>query len=404
MPAKHGVFLDQAPADWQIFQQDEARCATIRMAGRYAMPSNHSAPAVYARIVHTGSGVPVAAHLEWQACETRADGTWSGELTRIPAGGLYRLETQLRADRSAGLGGPYCAEWANPGHAPWLQFARSVRRVVGHPIGLLQTSLGGSALNLWNPGEGRPGGAILFMNMLEVVRAAGGRVRGVLWYQGCSDAGANESRSYLARFTEAVAAWRRALNDPALPVITVQINRYTVAQSDAVHDGWSRVREAQRQAARRIPGVYVLPSSDLPLSDIIRTSPAGNLMLGQRAAERALDRVYGAPRDWRAPEIEQAKATPDGRSIRLAVRQVRGVLLPADTTVQPFRITDAAGVVPVARAEYAPEAIVLHLERALQGEATLTLGYGAHPPPFPVDMTRNRPLLACAGVPVEMTA
>jgi hypothetical protein len=81
------------------------------------MPSNHSAPAVFARLVQTGTGAPAAAHLDWQACETRADGTWSGELARIPAGGLYRLETQLRADRPAGLGGPYCAEWAMRGDA-----------------------------------------------------------------------------------------------------------------------------------------------------------------------------------------------------------------------------------------------------------------------------------------------
>jgi hypothetical protein len=325
--------------------------------------------------------------------------------------GIHLLANSLRwrlashpLNDSTDTAHPVNTEWANPGHAPWLQFARSVRRVVGHPIGLLQTSLGGSGLNLWNPAEGRPGAATLYENLLEVVRAAGGRVRGVLWYQGCSDTGENESRSYLARFTDAVAAWRQALNDPALPVITVQINRYTVPQTDAVHDGWSRVREAQRQAARQIPGVLVLPASDLPLSDIIHTAPAGNLLLGQRAAEAALDQVYGAPRDWRAPEIEQAVAAPDRCTVRLAVRHVRGVLRPADSTVQPFRLTDADGLVPVARADYAPEAIVLHLERALQGEATLTLGYGAHPPPFPVDMTRNLPLLACAGVPVEMTA
>jgi len=472
MQANHGVFIEQGPSDWQIVQQDGEGWGAFTVSGRYAMPADHSRPMVYIRLVQTANAAPVARHLDWQPVETRADGAWSATISGIPAGGLYRLETQLRADRPPAQGKAYCpewamrgdardflgvgdlwviagqsnsagygkgviedppelgvhllanslrwrlashpfndstdtahpvnTEWANSGHAPWLQFARAVKRAVNHPVGLLQTSLGGSPLKRWNPREGQPGAADLHDNMVEVVRAVGGKVRGILWYQGCSDTGPDESATYLTRFTDAVAAWRDALGNPGLPVITVQINRVTSPQTDVAHEGWTRVREAQRQAARNVPGVIVVPSSDLSLSDHIHTSPAGNLILGQRAAEAALDRVYGLPRDWRAPEIDRIVLGSDRRRVTFTVSHVSGALRSADDSHQPFRIVDSSGVVPVERIAYDGARIELELGRTVGSPATLTLGYGAHPPLLPVDMTRNLPILACEGMPIEV--
>src|SRR5207244_1828339 len=103
-------------------------------------------------------------------------------------------------------------EGGNPGHSPYLQFARLLKRELNVPIGLVQTSLGGSPLTRWNPDE--PGPADLFENMVRCVERAGGGARGVLWYQGESDAGGENARTYADRFIDAVRAWREALKTP----------------------------------------------------------------------------------------------------------------------------------------------------------------------------------------------
>jgi len=58
---------------------------------------------VKVRLVFEETGVAVAHHLDWQPAETRPDSTWSATLERIPAGGLYRLETHFNpTDNLAG--------------------------------------------------------------------------------------------------------------------------------------------------------------------------------------------------------------------------------------------------------------------------------------------------------------
>ncbi len=466
MPLPHGVFITQGPTDWQIIQQDARGFGSITVSGRWAVPGDRQEAKVFVRLVRTDDAGPVTAALDWFPATT-GDGTWSAGLTGIPAGGLYRLETQIRTATSnehtpewairgdardflgvgdlwviagqsnaAGYGkGPIedapelgvhlfsnarawrlashplhdvtgmdaiNAEWANPGHSPWLVFARRLRRTLGHPIGLIATALGGSPLQRWNPGEhSDPLKADLCTNFLQAIAQAGGRVRGVVWYQGCSDTGETTAPTYLERFSQAVAHWRQALAAPDLPIISVQLDRVTTTQTEAAHLSWSIVREAQRQAAKRLAQVAVLPAHDLPLSDFVHVSPAGNLVLGQRAANAALGLAYGRTLAWQAPEATHARRSTDGLALTLAVAHVTGTLREADATRQPFRVEDSRGPIAVTGLEYQRDAIVLRLARALDGTATVSAGCGAHPEPLPVDMTRNIPLLAFHLLPVE---
>jgi hypothetical protein len=140
-------------------------------------------------------------------------------------------------------------ETANPAHSPYLAFARRLKKVLGYPIGLIQASQGGSPLSLWDPLED----GTLYRNMLNSISVAGGgspvgAVKGILWYQGCSDADGELAATYLERFTRMAARLRADLRDPDLPLLTVQLNRVINAQTP--DEGWSLVREAQRRAAR----------------------------------------------------------------------------------------------------------------------------------------------------------
>ncbi len=455
-----GVVIEQGPEDWQIVQRDRRGFGVLRLAGRWysATPG-----CVEVRLAEEDTSAPVSPSLDWQRVDTRADGTWATDLVDIPGGGLYRLETRfnpegnvagewsMRGDmrhhlgvgelwviagqsNSAGYGRgvvydppelglhllrnnehwalathplnestdtchPVNREGANPAHAPYLQFARVLRRALGVPVGLVQTALGGSPLSQWDPAEGDAG---LYRNMIHCVGLAGGSVRGVVWYQGESDSSPELGTTYAARFSRAVAAWREAMGLPELAVITVQLNRVTAPQPEGADLGWSLVREAQRQVARRLAGVAVVPALDLPLSDQIHTSPAGNLILGERMAQAALAVAYGQPRWWRAPEIAAARRAGDGLWLELTFDHVQSRLDTLEPARHPFRVEEAGGVLPVAEVAYPGGAVVrLRLARPLAGPACVHAAWGADPAPLPLDMERLMPILGFHGVPIE---
>ncbi len=456
-----GAIIERGPSDWQIFQQDSHGVGVIAVGGRWvsATPGR-----VEVRLVFEDTGVAVTAALDWQAADTEAGGQWSATLEGVPAGGLYRLETRFRGEQvkegewaprgdmrhflgvgdvwviagqsnSAGYGrGPVVdppelgvhlfrnsEQWAlatqpmnestdtkhicnreaaNSGHSPYLHFGRLLKQQLNHPIGLIQTALGGSALRAWNPAQ--PGGAVLFENMVQCVAKAGGKVRGVLWYQGESDANGESAGTYAERFMQAVGAWRKALNNPNLAVLTVQLNRVYMVAPEESERAWTQVREAQRQVPGRMAGVVVVPALDLPLSDAIHTSPAGNLLLAERLARAALGSVYGKLVDWQAPDVVSAKRSGDGVQVDLTFRNVTSRMDTIDVTVNPFRVEDDQGVVPVEKVVYPKDARVqLVLRRAIEGAAIVHGGYGFNPATVPMDMERFIPMLGFHGVVVE---
>lgn len=453
-----GVIIEAGPQEWQIVQRDDRGVGCISLAGRWVFETPGQ---VEVRLAEEDTGAPVCPALDWHPVETRADGTWSTELTGIPSGGLYRLETRFRAvdnpagewsargdmrhhlgvgelwviagqSNSAGYGRgpvhdppelglhllrnderwalathplnestdtrhPVNREGANPGHAPYLHFARILKRTLGCPVGLVQTALGGSSLGQWNPGDGG-----LFRNMVHCVGLAGGRVRGVVWYQGESDASPELGATYAARFGHAVAAWREALSLPDLAVVTVQLNRVTAGMTAEGDLGWSLVREAQRQVARSLKGVAVVPATDLPLSDGIHTSPAGNMILGERMARAALVLVYGQPLCYRAPEIMQARRIEDGRGLELSFDHVESRLDTLEPTRHSYRVEEDGVPVPVEEVTYPGGGLVrLRLARPLVRSAVVHAGWGMNPAPVPIDMERLMPILAFHGMPVE---
>jgi len=457
-----GAILDEGPSDWQIVQQDTRGLADIALRGRWAgVPKGR----VQVRLVFEDTGVAVTHSLDWQDAVTAPDGTWSATLKDIPAGGLYRLETRFNPDgnvagewsprgdmrhflgvgdlwviagqsNSAGYGrGPVydppelgvhlfrnSMEWAlatqpmnestntkhpvnreaaNSGHAPYLHFGRLLKHALNHPIGLVQTSLGGSPLCAWNPTE--PGDAVLFKNMVHCVERAGGSVRGILWYQGCSDTCNDETAaSYAQRFVNAVGAWRQALRNPSLPVLTVQINRVYQPPDEGVNRRWSQVRECQRQVPKKLEGIVVVPTLDLPLSDGIHISPAGNMLLAERLARAALGAVYGRPVDYLAPDIRSARRMADGRTVELTFAPVTSRIDTIDPSAHSFKVEDDAGDLPIEKVVYTgSDRVRLVLARPIYGRGGVHGGFGHNPAIVPMDMERFVPILGFYRFPIE---
>jgi sialate O-acetylesterase len=465
-----GAFLTEGPSDWQILQQDESGKARIELAGKWAAKESMGllgagGGIVEIRLVREESGAPVNPGLDWRAAETGADGSWRGALEQVPAGGPYRLETRfnpkgnklgewsLRGDmrhflgvgdlwiiagqsNASGYGRaayddapeiglhvqrhhgawtlaahplsdatasvfPAARETYNTGHSPFLHFARILKRGLGHPIGLLPAALGGSPLEAWDPERGA-----LFASLKAMADRAGGRIKGIVWYQGETDAEPGKAEDYLDRFMASAAGWRKALARPGLPILTVQLARYRSDKPGGEDREWSLVREAQRQAALRDPHTFTVPALDLPLDDTIHIGTAGNLILGARLAACALGAVYGGtkpdgagsaeavPPAWRAPDVEEA-VLEGSHGVRLRFAPVLSRLDTLDPKARPFRVEDAEGVVAINKVLYFHKnSVKLDLARAVNGEVHVSAGYGEDPDTLPVDVERQLPILA----------
>ena len=312
--------------------------------------------------------------------------------------GGWGLATHPLSDSTATLY-PSMTERANPGHSPHLSFGRRLRRSLGYPIGLLPAALGGSRLAYWSRGDEHGYG--LFRDLLARVRVAGGRVAGLVWYQGESDATPERAADYARRLTEFLQAVRRGLEQHDLPILLVQLNRKRRDAGKFTDEGWSMIREAQRRVAAALPKAGIVPSLDLSLDEMGHNGSAGNVALGERLAACALATAYGWDVEHRAPEIATARVSGDGSAVELRFDHVSGRLDSVEPSAPCYRVLDAAGVVPVERTEYVgSNTAVLRLGRALDGPATVSGAYGINPPIVPVDVDRAMPILAFHEVPV----
>jgi sialate O-acetylesterase len=265
-------------------------------------------------------------------------------------------------------------------------FARELYAMTGVPIGLIPCALGGASLEQWSPdfarAKGWPDEDGLFGNMLSLVAQAGGRVRGVLWYQGESDAFLHVSDTYLERFRQFVADVRGALDDDALPFVTVQIAG--VDPWDPECAPWLELqREHQRQATTTLTNVTMVAAADLPRCDESHLDFEGQRRIGRRLARAATQFVPGATEILQVPTLRSAVVSEDGRTVEIGVDGIVGSLrLTNEPSVATcFRVEDNE----VLDAEINDDTVMLHLARPVESQHRLTYGPGNRPPVGLVD-------------------
>ncbi len=385
-------------------------------------------PVVKARIAYETNGESV---LPWTLCETCEDGTWQITLEGVPAGGLYRIETYMeyegwnglsctRGDmiHNIGVGDIFVVagqsnaagraknpvedapelgihllrnsgKWAlathplgettgsihtghyenhNPGHTPWLHFAKILKRELGYPIGIVMSAYGGAPLRWFHPQEN----GALTRNMLEQLAQYEISPKALLWCQGEAEGYENSADDYLERFTSFVQDLRRLIKNPLLPLITVQINRCLCESTPELDRQWGRVREAQVQAMDTIPYVYTVPSNDVAMYDFIHNSAQGNLVVGERCARCALAELYSRRLEWQAPRAKRAiLIAPD--TVELNFDRIYNWVNPFDVpaALLPFDAEDADGLIQLQSYETHEDSLTLHFVRPLAEDAVL---------------------------------
>lgn len=461
-----GVIIEQGICDWQIFQQENG-FAKVELSGRYIrqyFPENNENasefPKIYAMVSKEETGEPV---IWWTECEISGE-KWSVELN-IPAGGPYTIHTSMtemknenwsewgtRGDiiqhigvgdlyviagqsNSAGYGKDFVYDppefgihiyknnknWTlathplqdstgavgnpnrdggNTGHSLYLSFAKYLKRDLGYPIGLIQTSQGGSSLPAWNPKEE----GHLYRNMLERIKECGGKVKGVIWYQGCSETGKVENaRSYIERFSQMREAMFEELEVENIPFIVFQLSYCNDTNGDEGDILWGTVRDQLRRMNRELKNTYVIPTTDSTFSDQIHVSALTNIRLGERAAKLVLNHIFEKNYMCNAPDISYAKWI-DNDTVEIAFDNVYERL---ETRVAgenlAIKAEDSKGIVNVSEYQIKDKnKIILKFERDLEKNSVLHGGYTKIMKDFlPIDFATHLPILSFYGVEIK---
>lgn len=169
-------------------------------------------------------------------------------------------------------------------------------------------------------------------------------VRGAIWYQGESNCGVQEDpREYQHKMRALVRGWRQAFGNAELPVYFVQL------PGSGAGDGWPYLREQQRLASK-MPKTGMVVTVDLEHAGI---HPPNKIDVGERLARWALANDYHQTIAYSGPtferlEIRRSKMVVHfrhvGKGLMLAkkdglgaAREIPGV------NVQGFEVADSAG-------------------------------------------------------------
>jgi len=309
-------------------------------------------------------------------------------LKSIDSAALYSASRWGRSDRST----------AAPFSAVGWHFGARVSEELGVPVGLVNVAVGGSPVEAWlelehgtreagllplledwldntaYPAWCRERARLNLRHGLEAgleslhhpfepgfLFAAGVRplldfpVRGVLWYQGESNAtvdggqGRPVAVDLNARKLRAlVAGWRAAFEAPELPFCMVQL--------PGLNREWPAFREAQARVAAHDPRVHLAATLDLGHSTDVH--PKRKAAVGERLARLALAHEYGQALVAGGPELDHVALGP-GATCRVRMTRSAGLRTSDGESPRCFAVAGKDGRFYPARAHIEGEEVVL---------------------------------------------
>ena len=208
-----------------------------------------------------------------------------------------------------------------------LPFGKRILEKTGVPIGLVLCSLGGTTMDQWSPDLKHLGGDSLYGALIKRVKLVGGRIKGILWWQGESE---NDSTGYLAKMQNLIGSLRKDLKQSKLPFLLVQLGPQEVS-GEASPLERVRIRELQRQLGEIMPNVVTVTAIDQNLSSSAHVDTQGYTRVGWRLANVALATSYQIKGLEIGPRVKRAwRDRHDNRAIHIKFAHVNGSLLPAE--------------------------------------------------------------------------
>jgi sialate O-acetylesterase len=243
-------------------------------------------------------------------------------------------------------------------------FGREIFTNLNVPVGLIESSWGGTRIEPWTPPVGfkkirsltklaetkiatnkisntRP--TAIYNAMIAPI--AGFALRGALWYQGESNCMGTNNDDYLAyadKMAALVGGWRELWGEGNFPFYFVQIAPFKyfsgkiqrVKTADTLPEFW----ELQSRAAQKIKNTGMVVTTDL-VDNLDDIHPRDKATVGHRLALLALDETYGKKIPSSGPEFRSAKFS-GGKAV-LKFENADGGLVSKDG--QPLTFFTVAG-------------------------------------------------------------
>lgn len=175
----------------------------------------------------------------------------------------------------------------------------------------------------------------------------GTEVRGVLWYQGESNAENTEVHERLFPMLE--RSWRNYFQQKDLPFYFVQLS------SIATRPSWPHFRDSQRRMAETLPNTYMTVCSDL--GDSLDVHPRHKREVGQRLALNVLKHTYGHSVVGNGPRYQSMQVSGDAIVLRFA--DADGLHPAHGTSLIGFEVAGADGLYHPAEATISGSTVVV---------------------------------------------
>jgi len=261
---------------------------------------------------------------------------------------------------------PAEAEWqlASPEYlanftAVGYYFAKELQRELNVPIGLINTSWGGTNVETWTsraafenseefktmvgsvpstiPDSILKKGpnytpSLLSNGMIEPIVPF--KIKGAIWYQGESNAGL--AHQYQKAFPLMIKDWRKRWNIGDFPFYFVQLASFKASGGNSEKgSSWAELREAQGMALS-LKNTGMAVTTDVGNSNDIH--PRNKLDVGKRLAAVALNKTYNKENSYSGPVFK--KMQKEGNSIKLYFNHIDGGLTAktADDVLKGFEI------------------------------------------------------------------
>lgn len=260
-----------------------------------------------------------------------------------------------------------------------VRFGKELYKTQQAPVGLIICSHGGTSIEQWDPALKDKGGNSMYGSMYRRVKACGGKVRGVLWYQGESNANPETCDTYKPRMKALIKAMRRDFKNPELPFLMAQIGRYFIDETQLPSAPWNKIQQVQLELEEELEQVATIATIDGSLSDAIHLNARSLRITGARLAELARVVAYKG-KGTKGLRPETIRYTDMHRTeIRIRYRNVRGQLQPG-RKIWGFYIEAPDGDrIPVLDSKTSGNTVILTLDRSAPAKSKIWYGRGTNP-------------------------
>lgn len=260
-------------------------------------------------------------------------------------------------------------------------FGRDVFKESLIPTALVVAAVGGSRIEPWLNQEPYETGKH-YTTFIEPLVGIG--IRGMVWYQGESNAGKYEE-PYGPKLTALIKGWRNAWDQGDFPAYFVQLPGYGERKNEMrSKPGWPALRQDQLETlALKNTGMAV--TIDIGDKSV---HPPNKVDTGKRLARAALYHTYGFKKQFpTGPLFESQKI--DGATVRISFKYADGLMLAEkqglaaptptpDKTLECLLLQDKAGAWHPAQGKIVDDELVI-TSKAVAEPIAARYAYFAHP-------------------------